>query len=756
MFTETTNLKLVKPTEDDFYDIEVMNSNMDKLDDAIGDSSHMKVAGGTGTVITLSISSITAYKAYQKITFIASANNAGAVTTIKVGSLAALPLYKPNTTTTPTLTAGKAYEIWVSSDLSCFFLKASAEGNAVAANVLAGKTFSNSDDTSLTGTIANKVDAWQLASWSNPQNDTVIDVPIPAAGYYDTTSVLQITDSDLVSSNIKAGVNIFGVAGKSSVVDTADGDATSGSILQAYAGYANGVKYNGNVYRHGFTALGNPVKIITPSTTTQAITQGYYGGTTSHGYVEGDLDLISANIKAGANIFGVQGNINVVDTSAGDAVAADILSGKKAYVDGALVTGSMANHTTDKQAIAVAVFAGRIMLRPTAGKYDGVTYTYYDDPDFLAANIVKDKNLFGLIGTFDKTYGVGDQVTYDKISKIKNVTDLIWRYTSVPTPPTTNTNFYDIGVDRFGNIYCPMYDNTHYIVKFNSAGAYITKWSVPNLVQRLVVDDINDCMYYFMSSTLYKADLNGNVITSVALTTSGWIMTIDYTRGWLIARYNTTTLYIYDLNLVFIKSVVPNTYAQSTVSSVVPSWTWAYDNAIGNFYYTGSADSDDDGDYISNVIGVNLVTPALVFKVSLGTVYGISGSAPIGLAYSKHHDKLVVTYLRSGAHMVAFINKTTGVVDTATQKTIGNAGVFKRLLAHKNYFYGWSDDLEYGERSNKIARDLTWYGASMHGTYTKGVFVHDLVPDCGFEIASNGSPAKLSKYSLTDIYTIDL
>jgi hypothetical protein len=47
---------------------------------------------------------------------------------------------------------------------------------------------------------------------------------IVAAGMYAATT-LSTVDSDLISSNIKSGVTIFGVSGDSNVVDTSSGDA---------------------------------------------------------------------------------------------------------------------------------------------------------------------------------------------------------------------------------------------------------------------------------------------------------------------------------------------------------------------------------------------------------------------------------------------------------------------------------------------------------------------------------------------------
>jgi hypothetical protein len=80
--------------------------------------------------------------------------------------------------------------------------------------------------------------------------------------------------------------------------------------------------------------------IFTPSISDQAITQGYYGGVVGDGKVIGDTNLIASNIKSGVTIFGVDGDTNVVNTSSGDAITTDILTGKKAWVDGQEVTGT--------------------------------------------------------------------------------------------------------------------------------------------------------------------------------------------------------------------------------------------------------------------------------------------------------------------------------------------------------------------------------------------------------------------------------
>jgi hypothetical protein len=130
---------------------------------------------------------------------------------------------------------------------------------------------------------------------------------------------------------------------------------------------------------------------IIPGTANQEIPKGIYD--TGGGIVLGDSDLISANIKAGANIFGVAGNSNVVDTSGGDATSAQILSGKKAYVDGSLVTGTIPSKG------AATITPGTTNQSIAAGQYLSGVQTIVGDADLISANIKTGVNIFGVIGS---------------------------------------------------------------------------------------------------------------------------------------------------------------------------------------------------------------------------------------------------------------------------------------------------------------------------------------------------------------------
>lgn len=171
-----------------------------------------KTVGGTATSITLTIKG-TLVNGYP-ITFIASANNGGATTTINNKKL-----YKPATTSSPTLIAGKAYTVWYNSTgdngNGCFFIKASAEGDADVSHVLAAKKFSNDNDTGLTGTMSNNA-----AVTKSLNAGETYTVPL---GFH----------------------NGYGVVSASSLASQTVASATAAQILAGITAWVNGVKITG-------------------------------------------------------------------------------------------------------------------------------------------------------------------------------------------------------------------------------------------------------------------------------------------------------------------------------------------------------------------------------------------------------------------------------------------------------------------------------------------------------------------------------
>lgn len=178
-------------------------------------------------------------------------------------------------------------------------------------------------------------------------------------------------DANLATENIKAGTTIFGVTGKTEVVDTTSGDATASDIMSGKKAWVDGSELTGNLVTQTLSAA------------SANISAGYYGATT---LTTVDADLVAGNIKAGVTIFGVSGKPEVVDTTSGDAVAGEILSGKRVWVDGSEIMGTLPTQTLSSANDTVA-----------AGNYSATTLSAVD-PDLVTGNIRSGVDLFGFAG----------------------------------------------------------------------------------------------------------------------------------------------------------------------------------------------------------------------------------------------------------------------------------------------------------------------------------------------------------------------
>jgi hypothetical protein len=195
-----------------------------------------------------------------------------------------------------------------------------SSGDIVPADVVAGK-IGWAQGAAVLGVMLNRGDDSFVPG--------AVDISIPA-GYYNGDGIVE-GDIDLVSDNIRAGVTIFGVDGDLDVVDTSSGDAVASEIAGGKVAWVDGAEITGSMVNQGAIELAPGVDpVIIPA--------GYHNGA---GFVQGDADLISGNIRSGITIFGVAGNPNVVNTESGDAGAGEILVGKKAWVDGVELTGTL-------------------------------------------------------------------------------------------------------------------------------------------------------------------------------------------------------------------------------------------------------------------------------------------------------------------------------------------------------------------------------------------------------------------------------
>lgn len=201
------------------------------------------------------------------------------------------------------------------------------------------------------------------------------DVPIPEG--YTTGGVVQ-GDADLVSSNIKAGTDIFGVTGTAVL---ASGNAVNANVLA-------GVTYSSSSgFGTGTMPNNGSLGIIIPDTTTKTIPAGY----TTGGSVAGSINLIPSNIRSGTSIYGVTGS---VIQASGSATADKLLLGETASTAAGVITGTMPNNGS-LGTITPGVTNKPIPLGYTSGG------SVAGSGNLQAGNIRLGVNIFGITGSLD-------------------------------------------------------------------------------------------------------------------------------------------------------------------------------------------------------------------------------------------------------------------------------------------------------------------------------------------------------------------
>lgn len=133
-------------------------------------------------------------------------------------------------------------------------------------------------------------------------------------------------------------------SGTAEFFEISDTTLAAGQALSGYYFYkSDGTKVQGSIASKTSSDLtANNLTVTAPA--------GHYASAASK--TLSDANLVTENIKSGVTIFGVQGSTNVVDTtiSSDAAAASSIISGKKAYVNGSLVTGQASMPTISQDA----------------------------------------------------------------------------------------------------------------------------------------------------------------------------------------------------------------------------------------------------------------------------------------------------------------------------------------------------------------------------------------------------------------------
>ena len=243
-------------------------------------------------------------------------------------------------------------------------------GDATAADVAEGKTFTSTTGLKVTGTHV---------------------CPTPSG-------TLEITENGThdVTNYASANVNVPTEGG----IDTSDATATAEDILKGETAYVNGEKITGNVpfylsktFNHGeddttisFNESGNKIthRINTPtrfmmnggssSRINLTVPTSTYGDATAEDVISGKTFTSTAGLK----VTGSHVCSGGIDTSDATATASDIANGETAYVNGEKITGTMPYLSASVAESATATSNSRLRLTKTADEnamvYNGYKY----------------------------------------------------------------------------------------------------------------------------------------------------------------------------------------------------------------------------------------------------------------------------------------------------------------------------------------------------------------------------------------------
>ena len=157
-------------------------------------------------------------------------------------------------------------------------------------------------------------------------------------------------------------------------------------------------------------------------------------------------------LRYNGTIFIVQGK-----GGGGNATAAHLFLNDTATVDGGPITGSMPNRAGDTAALASSVSGTTLKLLASDGYRDGVNdNVIITDANFIAANILKDISVLGVVGTSPQiAFGTvsGNNAQTLTVSGLAFTPSKVVFFEGIVTPSTTNDCWFARWDGNFNSAY---------------------------------------------------------------------------------------------------------------------------------------------------------------------------------------------------------------------------------------------------------------------------------------------------------------